>query len=87
MDISSWQKASTWTGAFMKKFKFNPLAAPKAVARFLARADAALAPLIGLGDYEDYLRHFRSAHPDEIPLSRAEFFRAMQDSKAKNVKC
>ena len=52
----------------MKKFKFNPLAAPKAVARFLARADAALAP-------------------DEIPLSRAEFFRAMQDSKAKNVKC
>nr|WP_314072119.1 KCU-star family selenoprotein [uncultured Campylobacter sp.] len=71
----------------MKKLKFNPLAAPKAVARLLARADAALAPLIGLGDYEGYLRHFRSAHPDEIPLSRAEFFRAMQDSKAKNVKC
>ena len=71
----------------MKKFKFNPLAAPKAVARLLARVDAALAPLIGLGDYEGYLSHFRSIHPDEIPLSRAEFFRAMQDSKAKNVKC
>ena len=49
--------------------------------------DQALAPLIGLGDYEGYLRHFRSAHPDEVPLSRAKFFRAMQDSKAKNVKC
>ena len=71
----------------MKKFKFNPLAVPKAVARFLARADAALTPLIGLGDYEGYLSHFRSAHPDKTPLSRAEFFRAMQDSKAKNVKC
>ncbi|WP_297942889.1 CstA-like transporter-associated (seleno)protein [uncultured Campylobacter sp.] len=50
-------------------------------------ADRTPAPLIGLGDYEGRLQHFASDHLDKVPLSKAEFFRSMQDSKAKNVKC
>lgn len=68
-------------GKFSLKDKF------RAVGAFFERIDAALYPIVGLPDYERYLEHFAHTHPDKKPLSRAEFFREAQDSKAKNIKC
>lgn len=65
--------------AIMAKFR--------AVGVFFDRLDAAMGGVIGLGDYERYLEHFRRTHPDGKPLSKAQFFRSRQDDKSKNVKC
>lgn len=39
----------------------------------LERAIALLHRIIGAPDYDAYLRHHRRAHPDEAPLSKADF--------------
>nr|MBP3725484.1 KCU-star family selenoprotein [Campylobacter sp.] len=51
------------------------------------KIDGAVAPIIGLPSYEKYLEHFRTHHPDQTPLSRAEFFKEAQDRKGKQVRC
>lgn len=74
-----------------KEGKFSPLKALKAkfstLKIFMDRLDKAAYGVIGLGDYQRYLEHFRATHPDKKPLSQAEFFRQSQDDKSKNVKC
>ncbi|NLK67423.1 MAG: YbdD/YjiX family protein [Campylobacteraceae bacterium] len=49
--------------------------------------DKALYPLIGLPSYEKYLEHFEKHHPGKTPLTRGEFIRQAQESRAKNIKC
>ncbi|MBP3206948.1 MAG: YbdD/YjiX family protein [Campylobacter sp.] len=51
------------------------------------KIDDAVAPIIGLPSYEKYLKHFKTHHPDQTPMSRAEFFRQAQDKKGKQVRC
>lgn len=59
----------------------------KSVGKIFDKIDSALYPIIGLPNYENYVKHFRENHPDKEPLSRSEFFRESQDRKSKNVKC
>jgi len=40
----------------------------------------------GLDAYDRYLRHAAAAHPDESPLSEAEFWRCRWDDDSKNPK-
>ena len=37
--------------------------------------------MVGLPDYDDYLRHMRQAHPERTPMSREAFFRDRQDAR------
>jgi uncharacterized short protein YbdD (DUF466 family) len=37
--------------------------------------------MIGVPNYEAYLAHARSAHPDHEPMSYAQFFRNRQDAR------
>ncbi|WP_235281613.1 YbdD/YjiX family protein [Thermoactinomyces daqus] len=37
--------------------------------------------IAGVPNYERYLEHFRKAHPDETPLTEAEFHRRAIDEK------
>jgi uncharacterized short protein YbdD (DUF466 family) len=37
--------------------------------------------MLGLGDYEAYLRHMRAAHADCVPMTRAEFLRNREAHK------
>jgi uncharacterized short protein YbdD (DUF466 family) len=40
--------------------------------------------MIGVPDYDAYLRHMRSQHPERRPMSYEEFFRERQDARYKN---
>jgi uncharacterized short protein YbdD (DUF466 family) len=40
----------------------------------------------GLDDYERYLRHERSAHPDHPPMSEADFWRNHWDDASRHPK-
>lgn len=37
--------------------------------------------MVGQGDYQQYLEHMRSHHPDVEPMSTTEFFRYHQNSR------
>jgi uncharacterized short protein YbdD (DUF466 family) len=37
--------------------------------------------MIGVPSYEAYLAHARCAHPDDPPMSYAQFFRNRQDAR------
>jgi uncharacterized short protein YbdD (DUF466 family) len=37
--------------------------------------------MIGIPDYEAYLEHRRTFHPDEPPMTYEEFFRDRQDAR------
>ena len=43
----------------------------------------ALHVIVGGPDYERYLAHLRTHHPDTVPMSRAEFERGEQEKRAK----
>ncbi len=43
-----------------------------------ARARQSFRLMVGLPDYDAYLRHRRAEHPNEPPLSYREFFRETQ---------
>ena len=45
-----------------------------------------LRELTGDDAYERYLTHHAAAHPDEVPLDRAAFFRAEQQRKWDGVR-
>ena len=54
------------------------------LAAFLSRAARTLRFVIGAPDYEAYLEHMRAVHPNEKPLTRAEFAsQRMNDRYAK----
>jgi uncharacterized short protein YbdD (DUF466 family) len=52
-----------------------------ALRRFTAAAGRVLRAVLGAPDYERYLAHARAHHPDQTPLSRAEFLRARLDER------
>lgn len=72
---------------FIKTSFINLRTSLKSVGKIFERMDTALYPIIGLPSYEKYIEHFKKTHPDKEPMSRSEFFKSAQDSKAKNVKC
>lgn len=37
--------------------------------------------MVGLPDYDAYLCHMERTHPDQVPMSYAEFFRERQDAR------
>ncbi|MGW6780264.1 YbdD/YjiX family protein [Brucella pseudogrignonensis] len=37
--------------------------------------------MIGVPDYDNYVRHFRLNHPEQTPMSYAEFFRERQEAR------
>ena len=39
--------------------------------------------MIGVPDYDAYLRHMRNRHPERRPMSYEEFFRERQDAHYK----
>jgi len=41
----------------------------------------ALRAIIGVPDYERYLAHMHSAHPDSVPLAREDFWRRCQEDR------
>ncbi len=50
--------------------------------RYLARALAqSLRLMVGLPDYDTYLRHTQLAHPDRVPMSYEAFFRERQEAR------
>ena len=47
----------------------------------LAAASRALRAVAGAPDYERYLAHMRTQHPDVPPLTRSEFVRQKMDER------
>ena len=46
--------------------------------------------MLGVPDYDAYLAHFRSAHPDRTPPNQAEFFTMRQQAQGRaggNLRC
>lgn len=48
--------------------------------------------LVGMPDYDTYLEHMRSTHPEQTPMSYEAFFRERQDArygggKGRPVRC
>ena len=37
--------------------------------------------MVGQGNYETYLAHFRKTHPDLAPMSEREFFRNRENAR------
>lgn len=42
--------------------------------------------LVGVPDYDRYVAHMRERHPDQSPMSYAEFFRNRQDARYRGGK-
>lgn len=45
------------------------------------RAQQTARLMVGLGDYQQYLTHMASAHPDLTPMSEVEYFRYSQEAR------
>lgn len=46
--------------------------------------------MVGVPDYENYVRHMHETHPERAVMSYAEFFRERQDARygsGKQIKC
>ena len=37
--------------------------------------------MVGVPDYDTYVAHMAATHPDQAPMTRAEFFRNRQDAR------
>ncbi|SMF16339.1 YbdD/YjiX family protein [Pseudogulbenkiania subflava] len=37
--------------------------------------------MVGLPDYDTYVEHMRTTHPDQTPMTYEEFFRERQDAR------
>lgn len=37
--------------------------------------------MVGLPDYDNYLAHMGRRHPEQVPMSREEFFRNRQEAR------
>ncbi|MGH8108164.1 MAG: YbdD/YjiX family protein [Arenimonas sp.] len=49
------------------------------------RAKQSARSVIGVPDYETYLRHCREHHPERIPMSYSEFFTERQTARYKGT--
>jgi uncharacterized short protein YbdD (DUF466 family) len=47
----------------------------------LLRAMQTARLMVGVGDYQQYLSHMQSHHPDATAMSEVEYFRRCQDSR------
>ena len=52
-----------------------------APATLLGRAVAVLRRIVGVPDYDSYLRHMRERHPEQTPLSAREFEQRCQEDR------
>ena len=48
---------------------------------FLHRLRQMARMMVGVPDYDAYLRHMREAHPDRAPMDRVAFFRERQEAR------
>lgn len=48
---------------------------------FWQRSVQAARLMVGVGDYQQYLTHMQSHHPDAPVMSETEYFRRCQDSR------
>lgn len=48
---------------------------------FLHRLRQMARMMIGVPDYDSYLRHMREHHPDHAPMDRTAFFRERQEAR------
>jgi uncharacterized short protein YbdD (DUF466 family) len=63
---------------------------PHALRAALRRLGATLRRIVGAPDYEAYLAHVTTRHPDAIPLSREAFARdarARRDDRPRSRSC
>lgn len=52
-----------------------------ALVRLGRRLREAARLMIGLPDYDNYVRHMRERHPERAPMSHAEFVRDRQEAR------
>ncbi len=57
------------------------MASPNPFARFAQCVCDGARLMVGVPNYETYVEHMARTHPDQAPLSRAEFFRDRQDAR------
>ena len=48
---------------------------------FLHRLRQMARMMVGVPDYDSYLRHMREHHPDRAPMDRTAFFRERQERR------
>ncbi|KXU32360.1 MULTISPECIES: YbdD/YjiX family protein [Sphingobium] len=48
---------------------------------FLHRLRQMAHMMVGVPDYEAYLRHMRAHHPERAPMDRTAFFRERQEAR------
>ncbi|AJR24470.1 MULTISPECIES: YbdD/YjiX family protein [Sphingobium] len=48
---------------------------------FLHRLRQMAHMMVGVPDYDAYLRHMRAHHPERAPMDRTAFFRERQESR------
>ncbi len=48
---------------------------------FSVRAAQIVRRIVGVPDYDTYLRHARQAHPDAVPLTREAYERECQEAR------
>ncbi|MBB3983358.1 uncharacterized short protein YbdD (DUF466 family) [Sphingobium fontiphilum] len=48
---------------------------------FLEKLRHAARMMVGMPDYDAYLRHMRDHHPEQEPMDRVQFFRDRQESR------
>ena len=48
---------------------------------FLNRLRQMARMMVGVPDYDAYLRHMRAHHPDRAPMDRTAFFRERQEAR------
>ena len=51
------------------------------MSRFLHRLRQMARMMVGVPDYDAYLRHMRAHHPDRAPMDRTAFFRERQEAR------
>lgn len=54
---------------------------PEFIARIWRRARQTARSVIGVPDYDAYLRHCREHHPEHAPMTYAEFFAERQAAR------
>lgn len=54
---------------------------PSRLRLFTKRVRQTASLMVGQPDYDNYLAHWAKFHPDEIPMTRTEFFRNREDRR------
>jgi uncharacterized short protein YbdD (DUF466 family) len=51
------------------------------MSRLLDRVRHIASMMVGMPDYDAYLRHMQEHHPDNAPMDRTQFFRERQEAR------